>query len=93
MYGICWIGFCVIRTFPEQYAEPLCRASRVKVHCLLPLRKEVQEWNSEQKRLETASGLRCFLIVAREGSQASSRGGGGGLGMTGLGRKGPSLPL
>lgn len=28
MYGICWIGFCVIRTFPEQYAEPLCRASK-----------------------------------------------------------------
>lgn len=29
------------------------QASRVKAHCLLPLRNEVQEWNSEQKRLET----------------------------------------
>lgn len=28
MHGIHWIGFCVIRTFPEQYAEPLCRASK-----------------------------------------------------------------
>ena len=64
------------------------QASRVKAHCLLPLRNEVQEWNSEQKRLETASCLRCFLIAAREGSQASSWGR-----MTGLGRKGPSLPL
>lgn len=28
MHGICWIGFCIICTFPEQYAEPHCRASK-----------------------------------------------------------------
>ena len=57
------LGFVLLLPSQNNTLHPTPeRASNVSARGLLarPLRKEVQEWNSMQKRLETASCLRRF---------------------------------